>query len=565
MLMKGVFSKSVESSHNPQGFPIVLTSPPNEISDYNLDPFVAFLSSFPNNFFLKNLVKRRFLVPKNKEDGSAKFVPYGLRKIESLLLNEFGEKYVVVCHPDHIENFVGSNTKVVGISTMDPMGLAYATTTYSSILAFGGESINSVEFRHLIAHPSIQKYKPKIIVGGGGAWQIDEANKLDEYRIDSLVLGEAENSVVDIFISAMNGGELPRIIRPKRPDLGSIPPINHAATYGVVEISRGCGRGCQFCSPTMRHKSSFPIDHIMKEVAVNIKNGSKMIFLATEDIFLYKSQGKFIPNKKEVVDLVKTISAYPGVEYIQPAHASLAPVLYDPQMVEELSHILLEKTRWTPEYKSMYREKFISVEIGIETGSVRLMKKYMKGKALPYNINNWPEIVTQAVGIMNDNNWYPLATIMTGLPDETEEDTIATLELVDELSNFKMFITPILFVPLKDCLLSEARRIKLDHLTDLQWDFIGSCFKYNFNFWLPHAKWRIMTGALLSYILYYSWKHGPKAFYPMTKASGLADTFIGNKIFRGCDPRMCKMEKSSLRTEMADINIGTESKGGSKH
>ncbi|UCE36891.1 MAG: B12-binding domain-containing radical SAM protein [Thermoplasmata archaeon] len=564
MVKNGSTSKGHLKNSSFRGVPIVLTSPPNEISDYNLDPFVAFLSSFPSNFLLKRVVKRKFLTPRDNGDKSAVFVPYGLRKVESLLLNEYSENDVVVTHPDNLDRFVGPETKAVGISTMDPMGLAYATTTYSSILAFGGESINSVEFRQLVNHPSIQKYNPKIIVGGGGAWQIDEANKLEEYGIDTLVLGEAENSVVDIFNSALSGEKLPKILKPKRPAPDSIPLIRNAATYGVVEISRGCGRGCQFCSPTMRHKYSFPLEHIMKEVKVNVDSGSKMIFLATEDIFLYKSQGKFIPNREEVVKMVSTIANYPGVEYIQPAHSSLAPVVYDPQMVQELSQILLEKTRWTPEFKSMYRNKFISVEIGIETGSVRLMKRYMKGKALPYKIDDWPSIVTQAVGIMNDYDWYPLATIMTGLPDETEEDTIATLELVDDLSSYKMFITPILFVPLKDCLLSDARRVSLDHLTDLQWDFIGSCFKYNFDFWLPHARWRIMTGTLLSYIMYYSWKHGPKAFYPMTKASGLADTFIGKRIFKGCDPRMCKIDKGTIEHEVSDINLRTGSGGGSK-
>ena len=396
------------------GAPIVLTSPPNEISDYNLDPFVAFLSSFPNNFLLRTLVKRKFLIPKNNGDGSAVFVPYGLRKVEAILLDQFPESQVVVTHPDNLDRFVGPKTKVVGISTMDPMGLAYATTTYSSILAFGGESINSAAFRKLVSHPAIQKYKPKVIVGGAGAWQIEEAKKMDELGINTLLLGEGENSVLDAFTRIMQGEELPRIIRSKRPKPESVPLIKHGATYGVVEITRGCGRGCQFCSPTMRYKTSFPLEHIMKEVDVNVNTGSKMIFLATEDIFLYKSNGKFIPNRDAVVKMVKKIADHPGVEYIQPAHASLAPVVYDPQMVEELSQILIEKTRWTPQFKSMYRERFISVEIGIETGSVRLMSKYMKGKALPYDIKGWPELVTQAVGIMNDHDWYPLATIMVG-------------------------------------------------------------------------------------------------------------------------------------------------------
>jgi radical SAM superfamily enzyme YgiQ (UPF0313 family) len=186
----------------------------------------------------------------------------------------------------------------------------------------------------------------------------------------------------------------------------------------------------------------------------------------------------------------------------------------------------------------------------------------MKGKALPYDIKNWPEVVTQAIGIMNDYDWYPLATIMTGLPDETEEDTIATLELVDDLKRYRMFVTPILFVPLEDCLLHDARRVSLDHLTDLQWDFIASCFRYNFDFWLPHAKWRVMLGSFLLYVLYYSWRHGPRAFYPMMKVSGISDTFIGKKIFKGCDPRLCNIEKEPSEVgKKTRVRVGS---GGSK-
>ena len=548
MVLEGLINV-IKKNNSTEGVPIVLTSPPNEISDYNLDPFVAFLSSFPNNLILSTVVKKKFFNPEYNEDGTALFAPYGLRKVESLLLQEFDEEDVKVVHPDNLDKFIGPKTKVVGISTMDPIGLAYATTTYTSILGLSGESINNAEFKRLVTHPAIQKYKPKIIVGGGGSWQIEEAKKFNEYNIDTLVLGEGENCIVDVFSKALCGDKLPKIIRSKRPSPESVPLIKHAATYGVVEITRGCGRGCQFCSPTMRYKTSFPLDKIMKEVKVNIEAGSKMIFLATEDIFLYKSEGKFIPNKEAVVKLVKCIADYPKVEYIQPAHASLAPVVYDPKMVEELSHILIEKTRWTPEFKRMYRNRFISVEIGIETGSVRLMKKYMKGKALPYKIDKWPELVTEAIGIMNDFDWYPLATIMTGLPDETEEDILATLELVDELKKYKMFITPILFVPLEDCLLSDARRTSLEHLSELQWDFIASCFRYNFDFWVPEARWRVMLGSFLLYVLYYSWKHGPKAFYPMTKVSGLSDTFIGSRIFKGCDPRICQFENEISDTQ----------------
>ena len=60
-------------------------------------------------------------------------------------------------------------------------------------------------------------------------------------------------------------------------------------------------------------------------------------------------------------------------------------------------------------------------ESGIETGSPRLIKKYMRGKPLPYTPEQWPEVVMDAWGILNDNNFMTLSTFMIGLPDETEQ------------------------------------------------------------------------------------------------------------------------------------------------
>ncbi|MEM2899521.1 MAG: radical SAM protein [Thermoplasmata archaeon] len=525
------------------GVKIVLTSSPSEMSDYGNDPFKAFIAAFPSGIIPRKKLKNEFFFRYDNPDGTAKFAQYGLRKVESLLLSRFPKEDVAVVHPDNLDKFVGKRTKVVGITTMDPMGLAYVSTTYSSIFGFGGESINSYEFKKLINHPSIKKYKPKIIVGGSGAWQIDEAGYIDKYGIDSIVLGEAEKNVIDIFEKAVKGEKLERVIKCTRPDPSEIPLIVHPALYGVVEITRGCGRNCKFCSPTMRHKYSFPIDWIMKEVEVNIKQGSEMIFTNTEDMFLYKSKENFIPNREEVVKLYSTIAKYPGVKYIQLSHASLAPVVYDPKLIEELTPILMEKTRWTPDYNKDYRNPFITVEVGIETGSVRLMEKYMRGKALPYDIKNWQEIVTQAIGIMNDYDWYPLATIMTGLPDETEEDTLQTLELLDKLKDAKMFFTPILFIPLKDCMLSKERRVELKFLNELQWDFIATCWKNNIDFWMPRVKRKVLFGSIFAYLAYYRWKHGPKMWNPILKLSGLNETFIGRRIFKGCDYRYCSSER----------------------
>jgi radical SAM superfamily enzyme YgiQ (UPF0313 family) len=514
------------------------------MSHYNYNPFVAFVCTFPHRLIPRKY-KVKWYSPVDNEDGSAKFAPYGLRKVETMLVSEFGRENVVLSHYDNLHKFIGPKTKLVGISTMDPMGLAYVSTTYNSLLGFGGEALNSFEFKKLIEHPSIQRYRPKIMVGGSGVWQIRDAGYQDKFGIDLLMQGEAEANLIPEVQKLMNGKGTKNYIVTNRPDYKKIDYICGAATYGTVEITRGCGRGCQFCSPTMRRKHSFPIEHIMKEVATTVKSGSKMIFANSEDVFLYKSHKGFKPNRPEIVKLFKAIANYPGVEFIHLSHASLAPIIYDPKVLEELSPILLEKTERVRNGK-----KFVTVEVGIETGSVRLMKKYMKGKAKPYSVDKWPELVVQGIGNMNDNDWYPLCTIMTGMPEETEADVRATLDLLDDLKGTKMFYTPVLFIPLPQAMLSDARRVNLDHLNALQWEFITTCWRKNVELWVePKSQWKIEWTTLMSYLLFYRWKHGKKATKALMKLAGFPNPLLQAYSDKSCMPEFCEPPEGELKSE----------------
>ena len=148
-----------------EGVPIVLAASRAEANEYDNNPFAAFICTFPKK--LSGYALRDYLSNLEcNEDGTAKRTIYGLRKVESMLIDEFGEENVVVTHYDNLDKFIGKKTKVVGISTMDPMGLAYVSTTYNSLIGFGGEALNASEFERLVDHPSIQQYKPKVVVGG---------------------------------------------------------------------------------------------------------------------------------------------------------------------------------------------------------------------------------------------------------------------------------------------------------------------------------------------------------------------------------------------------------------
>jgi len=462
---------------------VVLTASATEMSDFNNNQFIAFSAGFSKGPVPLWLVRKLLYPPVERtSDGRAKYAPYGLRKVEVLLLkNGFNENDVAVVHPFDLDAFIGPNTKAVGISAMDPTGMGYVSKTYSSIIG-GGEPMNATEFKALMKHPSIQEHQPKVIVGGFGAWQLERKKVAESYGIDCVVMGEGEKAVVEIFEKAINGEPLPRVVRVENSsdnNNNEVPLIRHAAIHGCVEISRGCGRNCQFCTPTMQRKRDIPIENIMKEVELTTREGSKCITLVTEDIFLYGSKDKkFTPNKQAVLKLVKSVASHPGVKAIQPAHMSLAPIVHSSDMVREVAEILIDHNSYAREKKPI-----VTAETGVETGSIRLIRKYMAGKMLPFKPEQWKEIVTQAFGILNDNNWCPLATLIVGLPDENEEDVIETLELMDNLKDLNAFYVPLLFVPLESCSLMNKQGAEVDSLTKARWELITRCWEYNARIW----------------------------------------------------------------------------------
>src|SRR3989441_11222829 len=250
---------------------------------------------FANTFFNKVSFENE-----SWPDGRAKYVPNGLRMVETLLLREYSEADVVVCYLENLEKFIGPETEVVAIHAHNPLGISYATDVYSKIAGKNLIPINAAEFLKIVTHPVIAKYKPKIVVGGPGAWQLERANRLDEFKIDYLIDGEIERVFSDLFKRMMAGDPtLERIIKlPKstQPTVEEIPVVRHRSTFGVVEITRGCGRGCQFCGPATKVGRSFPLDHILESARVNASEGGNEVLLASEDMFLYEQLPNFETN-----------------------------------------------------------------------------------------------------------------------------------------------------------------------------------------------------------------------------------------------------------------------------
>ncbi len=67
---------------------------------------------------------------------------------------------------------------------------------------------------------------------------------------------------------------------------------------------------------------------------------------------------------------------------------------------------------------------------------------------------------------MNDNHVYPACTFIVGLPQETEDDVARTIDLIDDLWDFKALLVPMFFVPLGH--LKSRDWFRRDRLSPLQ-------------------------------------------------------------------------------------------------
>ncbi len=415
---------------------VLLTADRTLMSNYHRNEFLGFGTCAPPNFVPEWLYSYLFFPPLKTSNGQPFTAPYGLRKTEAQLLKE-GFKVQTVS-PNHLEKAL-KDAKVLGIHAMDPFGLGPASTTLAYI--FKREPYLAKYFEALLKSPAIKKAKQnglKVIVGGPGAWQFKYREKsVKDLDIDCVFEGEGENVVGKLFKAAIEGQELPRHYEVgvgEVPSLEEIPDIVQPSINGLIEIGRGCCRGCQFCNVTLRPLRWYPIEKIDRELDVNLSSGKvTSICLHAEDVMLFGSNNT-IPNEEKLLKLHETVVK--KVDGISWSHCSVAAVASSPRLFSKLSETILQKQTWW------------GVEVGLETGSPEVAKKIMPAKAHPFKADDWHDVVVDGMGLMHDNQLVPACTLIVGLPDEKEEDVIKTMDLIDDLKDMRSLIVPLFFVPL---------------------------------------------------------------------------------------------------------------------
>ena len=105
-----------------------MTAPLTEVIDHAGYFIQMSMASLP--IWLEGILNRKY--PKWREleynaDGSARHMPAGVRVVEAALPRHFPASDIAVCFPDALDRFVGPETRVVAVSTHNPLGVTRAT------------------------------------------------------------------------------------------------------------------------------------------------------------------------------------------------------------------------------------------------------------------------------------------------------------------------------------------------------------------------------------------------------------------------------------------------------
>jgi Radical SAM superfamily len=487
------------------GTRIVLTAPLTEMIDHAGYFIQMGMASMP--VWMEGVINRNV---RHLEDGSAQIAPAGLRVLERVMAREFGRENVVTCYPDDLERFVGQDTRIVAISTHNPLGVTFAAGVYTSLFGTSRETINAHYAGLLFDRVKQSPYRSnfRVILGGSGAWQIAQTASAERLSIDCIVDGRGESTdTIDLFRRVLAGEVVPSQVTVNHPhDADALVPTDRPTTFGVVEMTTGCGRRCKFCMPDLNPQIAVSKEHIMEGVRANVAFGNSQISLATEDMFIWVQVSTgfpfFFPNLEALIDLYSSIVNYPGVQHHVLSHCTMAPAVVDPKLIRELSDILLPKSPiHLPALSTHPQKKALVPLIGLETGSVRMAKQVMPSKGVPFPVAEWPSVFLRGLEILNRHNWFPMLTLMVGNPGETDEDVKATLDVIFEMERRKLFgfLVPSVFTPLEGTRMEHERGVtETRDLSPLQWQLILKCWKMNlgrglYSWWGP-ASFKI--GAL---------------------------------------------------------------------
>ena len=405
--------------------------------------------------------------------GRARVAPLGLRRLESVLLARAGlaEEDVVCTTPEALPRLLGPWTRVVAVSSSDPLGRGMSNTTTAQF--WQGELYTRVWTDRMMTQlrAARDRHGFKIVGGGAGAWQW--AHWPEEARRQGLDLvfdGYVDRQAPEVFADLLASKTPPEVLVERQTAHEEVLPIRRPSLLGVLELSRGCGKGCGFCTMASRKMAHLPPELIVEDLRVNARAGVTSVVSGSEDFFRYGAEGNRT-NFNALHGLLTQMRGVPGLRFMQMDHANISSVLqFSADQLREVRRLL------TWEQPAEY----LWVNLGVESANGWLVHANGKGKIAPFDPADWEALVLEAVSRLTEAGFFPVLSLVLGLPGETPDDVARTLRLVRQAARknvvvFPVFHEPVRFEP-RHGESFQKRTMRLDQL-----ELYTTCYEINFS------------------------------------------------------------------------------------
>jgi len=281
--------------------------------------------------------------------------------------------------------------------------------------------------------PKLKKLNPKVQIIVGGWHASGDPEETLQLGADYVLIGEAEINFPKFLLEFhKNQSAVPKIYStPDYVDLDLFPPFSEKfRVFCPIEISRGCPFQCKFCQTgqqytTMKHASP---DNVVKWIKKAVKIRYDRVWFTSPNAFAYGSPKGGGTNPQLVEKLLKSIK---DIENLDEIYFGTFPSEVRPESVTK------EMMEAVHPYIS---NKFFT--IGAQSASDKLLKNIWRGHTF--------EQVLEATDLILDYGYGVDLDFIFGLPGETKEDLIKTLEYFKEisLSSKKIRIHTHTFMPL---------------------------------------------------------------------------------------------------------------------
>lgn len=262
----------------------------------------------------------------------------------------------------------------------------------------------------------LKQKKPKLIIGVGGCVASSEGKDiLKQASFVDLVFGPQTIHKLPLLINQAIQTKQQQIdidLTAAIEKFDNLPTPNANGPTSYLSIMEGCNKYCSFCIVpyTRGYEVSRSFEDVIREAAQLSEQGVKEITLLGQNVNAYKSK----KSNGEAVDLavlLQYLAEIPGIMRLR----------FMTSHPKEFSSNLIKAFEYIPKLAN-------HLHLPIQSGSDNILNKMKRG----YKIAEYKEKINELRKIRP--NISVSSDFIVGFPGETEEDFIATLNIIDEIN-----------------------------------------------------------------------------------------------------------------------------------